>query len=204
VTASLRYLAEAARGPQPSDAAEVVQDALAAMERINALVRKLVDAGRLAAAPSGGVTALAPVVAKALGIARAIGRGDVRFEAEVPPGLHVPLRAETLERILEVLLRNAAEAVPEGRGGRVEVRAAPAEGLVRVIVSDDGVGMTPEVLRRAFDPFFTTKPQGRGSGLGLAVARGLVESGGGSLYLESEPGRGTRAIVELPEALPER
>jgi signal transduction histidine kinase len=63
--------------------------------------------------------------------------------------------------------------------------------------------MAPEVLRRAFDPFFTTKPEGQGSGLGLAVARGLVEGHGGALWLESAPGQGTRAILELPEAAPQ-
>jgi signal transduction histidine kinase len=62
--------------------------------------------------------------------------------------------------------------------------------------------MSPEVLRRAFEPFFTTKPEGHGSGLGLAVAQGLVRASGGSISLESEPGHGTRATVDLPEALP--
>jgi signal transduction histidine kinase len=60
--------------------------------------------------------------------------------------------------------------------------------------------MGPEILRRAFDPFFTTKPSGAGAGLGLAVARGIVEANGGSLRLESAPGAGTTAVVELPDA----
>jgi signal transduction histidine kinase len=62
--------------------------------------------------------------------------------------------------------------------------------------------MTPEILGRAFDPFFTTKPQGRGRGLGLSVARGLVQASGGTLVLESAPGAGTRAVLELPEVRP--
>jgi signal transduction histidine kinase len=58
--------------------------------------------------------------------------------------------------------------------------------------------MSTDVMRRAFDPFFTTKPQGRGSGLGLPITRGLVEGIGGQIWLESEPGKGTLAVVEFP------
>jgi signal transduction histidine kinase len=80
----------------------------------------------------------------------------------------------------------------------VEV-ARVAGGRILVTVSDDGVGMPPEVARRVFEPFFTTKGEGQGSGLGLSVARALAESHGGELSLESQPGRGTRALLELPE-----
>ena len=125
----------------------------------------------------------------------------MRLDGLVPGGLHVGLRIDALEQVLEALLRNAGEAVLQERGGRVEVRAERADGLVRITIVDDGVGMPPEVLRRAFDPFFTTKPHGRGTGLGLPIARGLVESVGGALWLDSEPGRGTRAVLELPEAV---
>jgi len=62
------------------------------------------------------------------------------------------------------------------------------------------VGMTEETLRRAFDPYFSTRPFGTGRGLGLAVSRGLVQSMRGDLRLESAPGRGTRATLELPLA----
>jgi signal transduction histidine kinase len=57
--------------------------------------------------------------------------------------------------------------------------------------------MTPEVARRAFEPFFTTRP-GRGIGLGLATARGIVERYGGTIALASEPGRGTTVTVRFP------
>jgi CheY-like chemotaxis protein len=82
----------------------------------------------------------------------------------------------------------------------VVVRAEPYAQNVRIVVEDNGTGMEPEVMRRAFEPFFTTKPFGSGTGLGLAVSRGLVASLGGDLRLESEPGKGTRAIVELARA----
>jgi signal transduction histidine kinase len=65
-------------------------------------------------------------------------------------------------------------------------------------VGDTGAGFPPEVLSRAFEPFFTTRASSGGTGLGLAIARRITTEHGGSIRLESEPGRGTRAIVELP------
>jgi signal transduction histidine kinase len=113
---------------------------------------------------------------------------------------HVPLRPEALEHVLETLVTNAGDALAGERAGWIGIRTERRGERVRIVVSDDGVGMAPEILRRAFDPFFTTKPVGRGTGLGLPVARGLVESAGGTLWLESAPGSGTRAVIELPDA----
>ena len=70
-------------------------------------------------------------------------------------------------------------------------------GRVVVTVEDSGAGMTPEVLARAFEPFFTTRP-GRGIGLGLATARGIVERYGGVIGIESEAGKGTTVTLSLP------
>jgi signal transduction histidine kinase len=82
----------------------------------------------------------------------------------------------------------------------VEIRGERQDGRVLITVEDDGEGMPPEILRRVFEPFYTTKPFGAGTGLGLAVSRGLIAGLGGDLRLDSEVGRGTRAVVELPHA----
>jgi two-component system sensor histidine kinase RegB len=69
--------------------------------------------------------------------------------------------------------------------------------ILRLVVSDRGPGMSPEILRRVGEPFFSTKPAGQGLGLGVFIARTLSEQMGGSLRLDSTPGRGTRATVEI-------
>jgi two-component system sensor histidine kinase RegB len=71
---------------------------------------------------------------------------------------------------------------------------------VRFAIEDRGAGMPPEVLARVGEPFFTTKPPGRGMGLGVFLARAVVERQGGSLRLRSTVGEGTTAQLELPRA----
>jgi signal transduction histidine kinase len=203
VATNLRYLADSSSaGRFPPDGAEVIEDALSAMKRINDLVRKLVDAGRVAAVPGGVSTVpVADLVVKAAADARARGGGRIAVAEAAAPGLAVRARRESLEQVMSILVANAAEAIPPQAEGRIEIRAERADGTVRISVRDDGAGMSPEILRRAFDPFFTTKPPGSGAGLGLPVARGIVEANGGTLRLESAPGAGTTAIVELPDVV---
>jgi signal transduction histidine kinase len=115
---------------------------------------------------------------------------------EVPPDQRVRLAPAALHQVLLNLLLNARDAMPQGGRLRVEVR--PAGRDVRVSIADTGVGMTPEQRRRAFEAFFTTKP--RGSGLGLAVVRSMLDLYGARVAVESEPGRGTRIDLWLPSA----
>jgi signal transduction histidine kinase len=94
------------------------------------------------------------------------------------------------------LVLNAAQACDDG--GSVTVSTAPAEGQrrVRITVRDDGPGIPADALPRVFDAFFTTREGG--TGLGLPIARRIVEDHGGALWLECPPEGGTMAILELP------
>jgi signal transduction histidine kinase len=74
--------------------------------------------------------------------------------------------------------------------------------MVEVEVEDDGKGIEAEHLDKIFDPFFTTKEVGKGTGLGLAISYGIVTRHGGSIRVESQPGRGTRFRVQLPVKAP--
>jgi signal transduction histidine kinase len=202
VTANLRWLADALEaGDDRADMTEVVGESLESMRRINDLVRKLVDAGRIASATPGGSADLADAVQRAVLEYRA-RVPSVEFTTAVPADVWVRVRPESLSQVLSHLVANAAEAVPAGQRGHVSIQAERRPGTVRVQVSDDGRGMSAQTMRRAFEPFFTTKPEGQGAGLGLAISRGVVEGHGGSLWLESDEGRGTTATFELPESVP--
>ena len=92
-------------------------------------------------------------------------------------------------------LSNAAEAIPPGERCDVTVRETDSR-TVRIEVKDGGPGMSPEVLAHIFRPFFTTKPQGLG--LGLPLAKRIVEGLGGVLQIDSRPGEGTTVCIDLP------
>jgi two-component system sensor histidine kinase RegB len=97
------------------------------------------------------------------------------------------------------VLQNALDASPPD--GEVQLQIEFDKDLVRVVIRDDGKGMNPEQLTRAGDPFFTTKEPGKGMGLGLFLARSVVERLGGQLKLESPAGRGVTATLEIPRQI---
>jgi PAS domain S-box-containing protein len=110
-----------------------------------------------------------------------------------------------IEQQLINLAANGRDAMPEGGELEISIRVIPATpdgpaGEVELCVSDTGVGMSSEVARRAFEPFYSTKEPGRGSGLGLATVYGAVTQLGGSVKLETNPGRGTRVRLRFPLA----
>jgi two-component system sensor histidine kinase HydH len=122
------------------------------------------------------------------------------YPADLPP---VPLDAEMFEKVLLNLMLNAEDAMESGGTLTLQARAVAATAGrpagVELDVIDTGCGMPPEVAARAFRPFVTTKPGG--TGLGLATARKVVEAHGGTIALQSEPGRGTKFTIWLPRGV---
>ena len=115
--------------------------------------------------------------------------------------------ADHITQVLTNLLINAADAMDQGtEPGRRRIRIGTftvADG-VQVSVTDNGCGMSPEVLAKAFDESFTTKAAGGGRGIGLFVCKSLIEEGGGRIVLHSSPGEGTTVDLFLPLRPPEK
>jgi signal transduction histidine kinase len=113
-----------------------------------------------------------------------------------------------LEQVILNLVSNAAQAIGSNTGIiRLETSESAAPGGVkvdadrrwlRIRVSDSGCGMDEETRRRIFEPFFTTKPAGQGTGLGMSVVHGIVESHCGTIEVTSVPSAGTRIDISLP------
>ena len=109
----------------------------------------------------------------------------------------VPIDPELIGRALQNLVLNAIDAMPDG--GRLTVRTRRGSGVVRLEVSDTGAGMTEEERTRLFTPYYTSKPHG--TGLGLAIVQSVVADHRGRVWVESEQGRGSTFIIELPVEL---
>jgi two-component system sensor histidine kinase RegB len=110
----------------------------------------------------------------------------------------VRLPRAAILQVAHNLLRNALEAGDGPVVLSVEVRASD----LRMVVRDEGPGMSPDLLSRVGEPFFSTKLLGQGLGLGIFIARTLAEQMGGQLTIQSSPGHGTAALVEIAAALP--
>ncbi len=107
-----------------------------------------------------------------------------------------------LEQVFTNIIMNAMDAMPEGGDLYVTVRrirgAAGEAQYVEALFTDTGCGITPGNLERVFEPFFTTKEVGKGTGLGLFISYGIIERHGGSIDIESKPGKGTTVKIRLP------
>lgn len=119
------------------------------------------------------------------------------------PTLTVYADADQLQEVMAAVLDNAMAACTRASDGvQINSPSRASDETVRIVVSDSGPGMSPEVLEHAFDPFFSFRPAGRGRGMGLTRAYRLAEINGGRLWIESKPGMGTTVTIELPSRPP--
>src|SRR6059036_380013 len=118
---------------------------------------------------------------------------EERYERDLPA---VELDVSRIKQVFLNIINNAVYVMPNG--GALTVRTEAVNGGVRIAFEDTGPGIAPEHRDRIFDPFFTTKPEVSGTGLGLSVSLGIVQSHGGTIEMETEVGRGTTFTVALP------
>jgi signal transduction histidine kinase len=120
---------------------------------------------------------------------------NVQVSTEFPEDLpEVYVDSAQINQVLINLVVNAYQAMLEG--GKLVIKAEVIGDEVRLAIKDNGIGISPENMKKLFEPLFTTKP--RGIGLGLAVSKTLLETNGGSIEVESEEGAGSTFKVNLP------
>lgn len=177
-------------------------------ERIARIVRDMLDFARMK--PRRHVeTDVGGMLRTALDLLESRCRSlGVQVDVAAPAGLPtVVADPDQLQQVFLNLASNALDAMPDG--GRLRVAAVAGEAAnpergeaprpcVVVAFADDGLGIAPEHVKHVFDPFFTTKDAGRGTGLGLSVAHGIIEEHGGWFEVDSGPGAGATFTVYLP------
>ncbi|MFL5142231.1 MAG: PAS domain S-box protein [Microvirga sp.] len=186
-----KLVADDQKGVRAAEAIEL------AARRGESLTRQLLSFSRrqmltpVVAGVGERLEAVRPLIASSIG-------AQVRLAAVVPPELW-PVRVDLAEFELALinLALNARDAMPTG--GTLTISTARGDGdTVLLSVSDTGTGMSAEVADRAFEPFFTDKPEGKGTGLGLAMVYGVITGAGGNVDLETAEGEGTTLTLSLP------
>ena len=195
--------------PRAMDVGEIQ----AAAERATTLTKQLLTCSRRQTGQLR-VLDLNEIVTGFEHVVRRVLGANIRLEAHLAADLPtVKGDPGQLEQVLMHLALNARDAMPQGgcltfETSRVMLDEAYAKAHVgvkagehaRLVVSDEGTGMLPEVLAHAFEPFFTTKEKGKGTGLGLATVYGIVQQSGGHVAVVSEVGKGTTVTIHLPAA----
>jgi PAS domain S-box-containing protein len=172
---------------------------LDAAERATQLTRQLLALSRKQILDAR-VVPLNKCVLESEALLRRVVPEDVSLVVELAEDAgNVRVDPAQMQHVLMNLVANAKDAMP--RGGTLTLRTYRERGdTTCLIVTDTGTGMSAEVRSRLFEPFFTTKPRGKGTGLGLATVRGIVEQHGGRISAESEEGVGSQFRITLPIA----
>ena len=118
------------------------------------------------------------------------------FDPNIPK---LMLDPDLIRQVFLNLINNASDAITEG--STITLKTRLEDGLVKITVADDGVGMDAEQVQKVFMPFYTTKEVGKGTGLGLSISQNIVEGFGGRIEVESEPGVGSAFTVVLPVSI---
>jgi two-component system NtrC family sensor kinase len=192
-------LAEETEGSGLAERAKRVQTAA---ERCGRIVRTFLAMARQRPAEKRptAVTAVAGAAVELL--AYQMRTSGVTVEQNIAPDIPALMcDSDQLVQVLANLLTNARQALEERpQPRRVRLKAWVDGEQVQINVSDNGPGIADAIRSRVFDPFFTTKPTGSGTGVGLAVSRGIIEAHGGSLDLASSNGEGACFVIRLPLA----
>ena len=143
---------------------------------------------------------LAPIIEQSVRlIAHHLMMNNVKCEIKLPEvPVEINCNPQQIEQALIALEINAIEAMPEGGNLKIELEKVEAISVVQIKVEDTGMGINKDDLDHIFEPFFTTKKDGKGTGLGLAVVHGIVESHYGKIDVKSKVNEGTTFTITLP------
>jgi nitrogen fixation/metabolism regulation signal transduction histidine kinase len=178
---------------------EATRTALTEVNRINQIVSEFTEFARLPP-PSPSQVDLEQIARRVVGL-HSSGDATIAFEAEPCPSVRAD--ENQVVQVLTNLLQNALDAVKGGSAPQVLVRIAPrTAGRVRILVRDNGPGISSTIRERLFEPYATTKPHG--TGLGLAIAQRLIVEHGGEIGCSDVPEGGTEFWFELPVEGPPR
>ena len=191
-----------AKALPPGEFDEVFDESLTTLQtglgNLNTVIGRFSDFAKMPA-PEFAQVSVNEIVEQSASLFRAQltspGHSPVTLTLDLDPSLGtIRGDAEQLRRVVQNLLLNAIDAMPQGGALRIATRRR--DGVVRIDVADTGEGLSDEERRRLFTPYYTTKQHG--TGLGLAIVQSVIADHGGKIWVDSDPGRGATFHIELP------
>ena len=188
---------------QLAEYSDTLSDVRDGVTRVSRIINELKDFANPAERGSYEPSELSTLVNTAIRSVSAERKSVEMIVNEVPDGFHVLAHTNLMVKVLAHLIKNGLDAIGEktyagGEEPSLSLRAREGNGFTRLIVHDNGVGMTPEIRARIFDPFFTTKEIGHGLGLGLSTCHAFLNEFGGSIEVQSSPGEFTELTLDFP------
>jgi signal transduction histidine kinase len=175
-----------------------IRQAAATMERIIRELRDVVTLDSVGIALELEPTSIGELVESVVDLVSPVtSKRSLKLECNLGRLPEVLCDRDRLMRVLINLIDNAIRFTDQGT---ITIRAEAHPGEVQLSVTDTGRGISPEVLPHIFDRYFTTTPGGRGTGLGLYMAKEIIEAHGGRIWVSSEPGRGSTFSFTLPQS----
>ncbi len=180
---------------------QTIDDMQGGAQRVKRIVEDLKDFAREKSHDEDAEIDIVEMVEKSLRLLHNVVKNSTdNFSLEVAEGLPtVKGSSQRLEQVMVNLIHNACQSLTSRKQAvKLSIHADDARNIVVLKVSDEGCGMSAELLEKIMDPFFTTRREDGGTGLGLSVSARIIEEHGGCLMVASEPGEGSTFTIELP------
>ncbi|RLB07429.1 MAG: hypothetical protein DRG59_06430 [Deltaproteobacteria bacterium] len=197
-----------------SDSYSILKQILSGARRGSRLTKQLLNLSRKRVVRPHTID-LAKIVRDMEGMLRSVISENIEFDVEAPEeAIYIQADPSQIEQVIMNVVLNARDAMPGG--GKIKVCVTDSASVhfhpqgregraddnrACLVVADTGCGMDEKILGKIFDPFYTTKPPGKGTGLGLSTVYGIVKQIGGSIEVESEPGKGSKFYIYFPRVL---
>lgn len=178
------------------DLSDLLGESRNGIERVRKIVQGLRDFSQDGKADEWTWLDIPQSIENVLGVIHAELAGKCSLNREYGKTPEVYCLPSQINYVFMSILANSAQAIETS--GEISIRSGKANDMVWVEITDTGCGISPENLPRIFEPFFTTKQVGKGAGMGLATAYGIIKAHGGRIDVSSTPGEGATFVVHLP------
>ena len=204
ISAKCRLLLSSQKDEIPKKVSEELVKITDAADRVSDIAKGLLSYCRPSAATRYKLDLRIPINSALSMIEQSALKNNVKIDNQIQDQLPtVKANADEMRQVFLNIFLNALDAMPDG--GRILISASAQTNpdnsehhYIKIIIQDTGIGIPEEIKQQIFEPFFTTKEEGKGTGLGLSICVGLIRSHDGTLDISSQPGQGTRVIIELP------